>query len=127
MSESLAPVPPNYITVHITPPLTGVKLELWYVEGAEDFYVDRYYGIDGECVIAVPAEIEDKSMYNRVPEQRIHNIIYNETYSENFTGLEDVTVNVSLTEKEVVTPNYIRYALYLAPLIVGYLAVRGSE
>ncbi len=93
------------LTVNISPPLTGVKGEMWiiFLVGGVEYW---YYLIDTPTSVngVIAFGYTDGYPYNihqiRFPEQTINGVTYNKAQTSGFTLYENWTFNVTLTPKD---------------------------
>ncbi len=94
------------LTVHLTPPLTGVKGEMWvmFVVGGTGYW---YYILDIPLSVngtIGPFSYADGYPINihqiRFPEQTINGVTYLETQTSGFMTTQDWTFNITLTPTE---------------------------
>ena len=115
------------LTVNLTPPLTGVKGEMWVmfvVGGVESWYYvmdipPSVNGVIGPFGYTDPYTINVHQI--RFPEQTINGVTYKETQTGGFMITQDWTFNITLTPKEAPSPEIPIGTAYiaLAPIIAG--------
>ncbi len=112
------------LTVNISPPLTGVKGEMWimFLVGGMGYWyylIDLPLSVNG---IVGPFGYADGYPFNihqiRFPEQTIKGVVYEAAETNGFTLYENWTFNITLTPKEEIIIVETSITLSLSPSTV---------
>ena len=92
-----------YLTVNLTPPLTGVQGTLYFTyEDILEPLLNLPPSIDGVTTVFIAVSAPEADYIVIFPEQTIEGVTYAEASSEFFNLITNVMVGVTLTPKAVI-------------------------